>query len=195
MSYKTNNCLVYFNFSLKELNILMKHILYILTLFTLTFANGQTALDSLLQKENKESVPYITVSELAQKKNIVLLDSREKIEYETSHIENAVCVGYDKFKLKKIQKLLPENKNTPIVVYCSLGIRSEDVGEKLKKAGYKNVYNLYGGIFEWKNQDQPVVDKEGETTEKVHTFNEDWSIWLKKGIKIFKKKKSKKDKK
>jgi len=170
------------------------YILYIIALFSLAFANGQTALDSLLQKENKETVPYITVAELTKKQNIILLDSREKIEYETSHIENAVCVGYDKFKLKKIKKILPKDKNIPIVVYCSLGIRSEDVGEKLKKAGYKNVYNLYGGIFEWKNQNQPLVNNKGETTENVHTFNEDWSIWLKKGVKIFEKKKSKKDK-
>ncbi|MFK7747564.1 MAG: rhodanese-like domain-containing protein [Kordia sp.] len=169
----------------------MKYILYFIILFSFAFANGQTALDSLLLKENKKSVPYITVAELLQKENIVLLDSREKIEYETSHIENAVCVGYDKFKLKKIKKILPKDKNTPIVVYCSLGIRSEDVGEKLKKAGYKNVYNLYGGIFEWKNQDNPVIDNKGDTTENVHTFNEDWSIWLKKGVKIYKKKKSK----
>ncbi|WP_298416860.1 rhodanese-like domain-containing protein [uncultured Kordia sp.] len=171
----------------------MKYILYILTFFTIAFANGQTALDSLLQKENQESIPYITVEELAKKEDIVLLDSREKVEFETSHIKNAVCVGYDKFKLKKIKKLLPKDKTKPIVVYCSLGIRSEDVAEKLKEAGYTNVYNLYGGIFEWKNQNQTVIDTNGQTTENVHTFNEDWSIWLKKGIKIFEKEKSKKD--
>ena len=172
----------------------MKNILYILTFLSFTFANGQTALDSLLQKENKESIPYITVEELIKKKDIVLLDSREKIEFETSHIENATFVGYDKFKLKKIKKLLPKDKNEPIVVYCSLGIRSEDVAEKLKKAGYTNVYNLYGGIFEWKNKNNPVINIKGEETENVHTFNEDWSIWLKKGIKIFEKKKSTKEK-
>ncbi len=149
----------------------MKYIIYSIILFTFVFANGQTALDSLLQKENKESIPYITVAELVQKENIVLLDSREKIEYETSHIKNAVCVGYDKFKLKKIKKLLPKDKTKPIVVYCSLGIRSEDVAEKLKEAGYTNVYNLYGGIFEWKNQNQTVIDTNGQTTENVHTFN------------------------
>ncbi|WP_430411622.1 rhodanese-like domain-containing protein [Kordia sp.] len=171
----------------------MKNKIYFIILFSFAFANGQTALDSLLQKENEESIPYITVEELIQKENIVLLDSREKIEFETSHIENAICVGYDKFKLKKIKKLLPKDKSKPIIVYCSLGIRSEDVAEKLKKAGYTNVYNLYGGIFEWKNKDNPVIDNKGNETENVHTFNEDWSIWLKKGIKIFEKKTSKKD--
>lgn len=168
----------------------MKNIFYIITFFVSAFANGQTALDSLLQKENKQSVPYITVEELVKKKNFVLLDSREKVEFETSHIENAAFVGYDKFKLRKIKKLLPKDKNEAIVVYCSLGIRSEDVAEKLQKAGYTNVYNLYGGIFEWKNKDNPVIDTKGNETEKVHTFDEDWSIWLKKGVKIYKKKKS-----
>ncbi|PTX59213.1 rhodanese-related sulfurtransferase [Kordia periserrulae] len=175
-------------------NFMVKKTFYILAFLSFAFANGQTALDSLLQKENNASVPYITVEELAKKENIVLLDTREKVEFETSHIENAICVGYDKFKLKKVKKLLPKDKNTPIVVYCSLGIRSEDIGEKLQKAGYTNVYNLYGGIFEWKNKEQSVVNDKGETTENVHTFNEDWSIWLKKGVKIFEKKTSKKDK-
>lgn len=172
----------------------MKNILYIIAFLSIAFANGQTTLDSLLQKENNASVPYITVEELAKKEHIVLLDTREKVEFETSHIENAICVGYDKFKLKKIKKILPKDKNAPIVVYCSLGIRSEDIGEKLQKAGYTNVYNLYGGIFEWKNKEQSVVNDKGETTENIHTFNEDWSIWLKKGVKIFEKKTSKKDK-
>jgi len=166
----------------------MKHFLSIVIIFCFAFAKGQTALDSLLLKENKQSIPYITVEELAKKENFILLDSREKVEFETSHIQNAHFVGYDKFKLKKIKKVLPTDKNEPIVVYCSLGIRSEDIAEKLQKEGYTNVYNLYGGIFEWKNKDNPVVDAEGNETENVHAFDEDWSIWLKKGIKIFKKK-------
>ncbi|QHI37032.1 putative adenylyltransferase/sulfurtransferase MoeZ [Kordia antarctica] len=172
----------------------MKNIFYIIILLCFAFANGQSALDSLLLKENKQSVPYITVAELVKKKNFVLLDSREKVEFETSHIKNASFVGYDKFKLKKIKNLLPKDKNEPIVVYCSLGIRSEDIAEKLQKAGYTNVYNLYGGIFEWKNKDNPVIDTKGNETENVHTFDENWSIWLKKGIKIYEKEKSKKDK-
>lgn len=165
----------------------MKHFLYIVIIFNFAFAKGQTALDSLLLKENKQSVPYITVEELSKKKNFILLDSREKVEFETSHIEHARFVGYDKFKLKKIKNLLPNDKNEPIVVYCSLGIRSEDIAEKLQKAGYTNVYNLYGGIFEWKNKDYPVIDSEGNETENIHAFDENWSRWLKKGIKIFKK--------
>ena len=39
-----------------------------------------------------------------------------------------------------------------IIVYCSIGVRSEDIGEKLKELGYTKILNLYGGIFDWKNK-------------------------------------------
>ena len=77
------------------------------------------------------------------------------------------------------------DKNATIIVYCSVGIRSEDIAEKLQKAGYKNVFNLFGGIFEWKNKQNTVVDSTNNPTEKVHTFSKEWSKWLKKGIKVY----------
>ena len=145
---------------------------------------SQKSLSKVLDKYNKESIPYISVEDASKKQNAIILDAREFSEYKVSHIKNAIHVGYDNFKLKKTKKLL-SNKQQTIVVYCSLGIRSEDIAEKLKKAGYSNVYNLYGGIFEWKNQDFKVYDSNEVETERVHTFNEAWSKWLKKGIKIY----------
>jgi 3-mercaptopyruvate sulfurtransferase SseA len=70
-------------------------------------------------------------------------------------------------------------------VYCSVGYRSEKVSEQLRQAGYQTVYNLYGGIFEWKNQGHPVVNAEGEPTERVHAYNRSWGVWLKKGDKVY----------
>jgi predicted sulfurtransferase len=70
-------------------------------------------------------------------------------------------------------------------VYCSLGIRSETVADKLKKAGYTNVYNLYGGVFEWKNKGFPIVDSDGKETENIHVFSEAWEKWLLKGTKVY----------
>ena len=51
--------------------------------------------------------------------------------------------------------------------------------------GYKNVYNLYGGIFEWKNQDLPVFDSNNKETENVHAFSKEWSQYLTKGKKVY----------
>ena len=66
-------------------------------------------------------------------------------------------------------------------MYCSIGYRSEKVGEELKKMGFKNVYNLYGSIFEWVNQGNEVVDENEKVTEKVHTYNKRWSKWIEDG--------------
>lgn len=161
-----------------------KRLVFIFTLVSFTF-QAQESLDDLLKHYNDNGVPYISVEELAMPKTeAIIFDSREPKEYKVSHIKDAICVGYDYFNLDSIQKRYP-NKGEKIVVYCSLGIRSETVGEKLKKAGYTNVYNLYGGIFEWKNKDFTVIDSKNKETEKIHTFNKDWSKWLNKGVKIY----------
>lgn len=160
-----------------------KYLLFLILISSSVFS--QNKLTDLLKQYNTESIPYIYVDSLQTiSKNIILLDAREKKEFTVSHIKGAKFVGYDTFNLKKTIKNLP-NKNAKIVVYCSLGIRSEDVAEKLKKAGYTNVLNLYGGIFEWKNNGNNVVNMKEKSTEKVHTFNKDWSQWLLKGEKIY----------
>ena len=123
----------------------MKNYLAI-TLFLLTLLGySQNTLSGLLKKYNSEAIPYITVEELKQTKNgAILLDTREREEYNVSHLKNAIYTGYNHFNLDSVEKHIP-NKNNPIVVYCSLGVRSEKIGIKLKAAGYTNVKNLYGG--------------------------------------------------
>lgn len=162
-----------------------KKISHIIVFLITTFCFSQETMSDLLKKYNTKSVPYISVQELAMPKTeAIILDAREPKEYKTSHIKNSISVGYDEFNIETILDTI-KNKDGQIVVYCSLGIRSEDIAEKLNKAGYTNVYNLYGGIFEWKNKDFIVYNSEGTETENIHTFSKEWSQWLKKGIKIY----------
>lgn len=162
----------------------MKLIAQILILLISISIFSQETLSDLLKKYNSNSVPYMSVQELAMPKTeAVVLDAREIKEYETSHIKDALFVGYDDFKIELVLEKI-KNKEQNIVVYCSVGIRSEDIAEKLIKAGYTDVYNLYGGIFEWKNNDFHVYNSEGIKTNNVHTFAKEWRRWLKKGIKI-----------
>ena len=70
-------------------------------------------------------------------------------------------------------------------MYCSIGARSENVGEKFIKKGYTNVFNLYGGIFEWKNLGYQVYDSNGSETENVHVYSEEWGVWLNTGNKVY----------
>lgn len=171
---------------------IMKTVLFLFISLFAAQSIAQDTLDELLKKHNKNSVPYITVQELAMPKtDAIILDAREPKEFEVSHIKNATLVGYDFFDVKTVTNKYT-NKDQKIVVYCSLGIRSETIAKKLKDEGYTNVFNLYGGIFEWKNNDFTVVDSEDNQTELIHTFNEAWSKWLTKGIKVFETTSSKK---
>jgi rhodanese-related sulfurtransferase len=127
--------------------------------------------------------PEALEEELDKGGEIVLLDTRTEREYEVSHLPGARFVNYDKWDATKFEGM---NRKTPVVVYCTVGYRSERIGERLQKMGFTNVLNLYGGIFEWKNQGHEVVDPSGNPTEQVHTYNKDWSKWLNTGEKIYK---------
>jgi rhodanese-related sulfurtransferase len=124
------------------------------------------------------TVKTISPKDLKKQPNALILDARERSEYDVSHLPNAVFIGYSNFEKKVLDSV---SKDKPIVVYCSIGYRSEKIGEKLKKLGYTKVFNLYGSIFEWLNQGNPVVDKNGKPTNRVHTYNKDWSRWVEDG--------------
>jgi rhodanese-related sulfurtransferase len=163
----------------------MKNSLLIIFSIVNLFSFSQETIADVLKKYNKESIPYITANELATPRvESVLLDAREIEEYKVSHLKNAIHVGYDNFSLIETKKILSDN-DAMIVVYCSIGVRSEDIAEKLKKEGHKNVYNLFGGIFEWKNNNFTVYNSKEEATENVHAFSKDWSKWLLKGKKVY----------
>lgn len=152
-------------------------------LFPLTSCGQRnTDLDKELKTLYKNTVPVVSMQEAQNWNHAKLLDTREREEFEVSHIPNAELVGYDDFELDAVSDL---NKADTIILYCSVGYRSERIGEKLKDAGYKNVFNLYGGIFNWKNHDGVVVNLQKDTTQKVHTYNRSWSRFLKKGEKVY----------
>ncbi len=166
----------------------MKHILFLFLLIASGVSGfGQVkskAYNDMLRKLLDHSVTEVSVSDIDENDNsIVFLDAREKREYEVSHIKNAIWVGYDDFNLKRVAKV---NKSKKIVVYCSVGYRSEKIAEKLLKIGYLKVANLYGSIFEWVNQGRPVYDKNENLTKEVHAYNKDWGKWLTKGVKVYK---------
>lgn len=159
-------------------------------LIFLLFLSGGTAFAQIQSRAfkgtidalNNETVPYISVAELKKTPQAVLLDTRQKKEFDVSHLKGARWVGYDEFDLRSVRDV---PKEAAIVVYCSVGYRSERVGEKLKAAGYRNVQNLYGSLFEWVNQGNPVVGPDGKPTARVHAYDRLWGVWLNRGEKVY----------
>ncbi|MBU2995477.1 rhodanese-like domain-containing protein [Cellulophaga baltica] len=146
-----------------------------------SFLIAQKSIDKALEKFNDNSIPYITTKKLQETKNVIVLDTREKEEFNVSHLKDAIWVGYKSFDINNIQV----EKNANVVVYCSIGVRSEDIGEQLTKNGFTNVQNLYGGIFKWIENDFPIYDTKNNETKKVHAYDKEWGKLLKKGKKVY----------
>lgn len=140
-----------------------------------------TAYDLMLKGLLSHTVPEVSVEDIQTSEAIVFVDARERSEYEISHLKDAIWVGYDDFDMDRVGEV---PKNSRIIVYCSVGYRSEKVSEQLIEAGYQDVSNLYGGIFEWVNQQRPIVSEEGKT-DRVHAFDKLWGIWVEKGEKVY----------
>lgn len=132
--------------------------------------------DAKLQRMLSLDVNTIGVDKAAQcQEDYVFLDAREIEEYEVSHIQGAKHIGYDNLDKQLIAQL---DKSSKIIVYCSVGYRSEKITKKLNREGFKEVYNLYGSLFEWTNQNHPLYDKNEQLTDSIHTYSRTWSQWV-----------------
>jgi rhodanese-related sulfurtransferase len=137
------------------------------------------AIEEALKKMLKGSVPIISTSELADsikcESDWLILDSRELIEFDISHLPNARWVGYHDFSMSRVNAT---PKDTKVVVYCSIGVRSEKTAEKLITSGFSNVWNLYGGIFAWANEHKSLVEQSQKPTLAVHGYDHNWAKLL-----------------
>lgn len=88
----------------------------------------------------------INFEELKNKINqgALLIDVRSKQEYQEGHLPGAINIPEYEI-VKRVQREIPR-KNQLIVVYCQYGGRSRNVYTIMRKMGYSNIYNLYGGL-------------------------------------------------
>jgi rhodanese-related sulfurtransferase len=103
------------------------------------------------QGQSSKSVQTIDVKLYAEKlkstENPQLLDVRTPEEYSTEHIGNAVNINWNGADFES--KASAYDKSKPIFVYCKVGGRSSQAASKLVELGFKEVYNLEGGIMKW----------------------------------------------
>lgn len=87
--------------------------------------------------------------------NAFILDVRTPAEVNRSYIKNAVFMDiHDSLFEKKIARI---DKKLPVFVYCAIGVRSHDAAVMLQKLGFTEVYDLKGGIINWKLAGLPIV--------------------------------------
>ena len=110
-------------------------------------------------------------------KDVLLLDVREKPEFQVSRINGAKQVAPGIWKGQFLKRFAEQAKGRTVVFYCSVGVRSSKlaqyVGDALRESGAGLVYNLKGGIFAWHNAKRPLTDQNGETP-YVHPYDSYW---------------------
>lgn len=116
--------------------------LFVITLFI--SCQGQTAktvqtIDSKMYSEK-----------LASSEKPQLIDVRTPEEYAVEHLENATNINWNGSDFTtKVEKL---DKSKPVFVYCKVGGRSSQAANKLSELGFKEIYNLDGGIMKWQGK-------------------------------------------
>ena len=106
-------------------------------------SNSQTGVLSTSAFQQKLSLP-----------NIQVLDVRTAEEYQSGHLKNVLQADWlDKAQFEdRIQYL---NKNIPTLIYCASGVRSEQAMKAMAAKGFKEVYNMSGGMSAWKVEGKP----------------------------------------
>lgn len=108
-------------------------------------------------------------NELMEDPNSILIDMRNHYESEVGHFDGAVAPDVDTFasSLDIIDKMMEEHKDKNIMMYCTGGIRCEKASAWYKHKGYKNVYQLEGGIIKYARD---VKEKELDNKFKGKNF-------------------------
>ncbi len=120
-------------------------------------------------------VATITPGDLVEAgSKVLLLDVRSREEYNVSRLPGAVWAEGD--AVAQLRRIGIQSSR-PIVVYCSVGLRSARLARILAQAGYTNVRNLEGSIFGWANEGRDLENDAG-ATRGCHPFNVIWGRYL-----------------
>lgn len=164
--------------------LLIMTLLPILIAGVVVFISGRPLAFEILQRRIASKFPeiqWISTEELARWRNDtarpqpVVLDARTDPEFQLSHLRGAVPIDPYRPSLRSVRGFA---KDTPVVIYSSVGYRSARVVSWLGKAGFTNVRNLAGSIFQWANEDRPLFREESRPTAMVHPYDRKWGLLI-----------------
>ena len=109
-----------------------------------------------LTADAKSRVREVSPAEASrqQAQGAVLIDVREREEFEQGHAPNAIHLSKGLLELR-IEEAVPDPA-TPIICYCGGGSRSALAADNLQKMGYTNVASMAGGLKTWRNEGLPI---------------------------------------
>ena len=106
-------------------------------------------------KKNIREISPQDAAAKSQSGEAVIVDVREKDEWDEEHIPNATHLSRGAIELD-IEEKVPD-LNAMIICHCGGGGRSALAAESLQKMGYKNVRSMAGGFKAWKTAGLPTA--------------------------------------
>lgn len=90
-------------------------------------------------------------NQLADEPDTIIVDMRNHYESEVGHFRNAILPDVETFReaLPEVEQILQDKKDRHIIMYCTGGIRCEKASAYFKHKGFRNVYQVEGGIIEY----------------------------------------------
>lgn len=113
------------------------------------------ALVMLRNKTAGESVSAQQAVMLINRSNAIVVDIRDKKDFDAGHIVDAIHIPLSKLGTRVTE--LDKHKDGPVIVACRLGPQSVDAVKVLRSAGFTQVLRLSGGMTEWRSQGLPLV--------------------------------------
>ena len=137
--------------------------------------------------QSYKTVPHLTAEDVINlnKDNYIIFDIREKKEFEVSHLKDAIWVDPSIKPPVFYEKYGDQIKDKSVILYCSVGVRSSRLAEKLlaseksvkPEIQMTKIYNLENGIFGWHNESRPLFH--GVTkTDFIHPYDRFWGRML-----------------
>lgn len=96
-------------------------------------------------------VNAVEFNRLSSDPDTIIVDMRNHYESEVGHFMNAIRPDVDTFRqeLQVVEDMMREHKNKNLLMYCTGGIRCEKASAWMKHLGFKNVFQLEGGIIKY----------------------------------------------
>jgi parallel beta-helix repeat protein len=108
-----------------------------------------------LMSSERNLIPNEAYTLMQENRDLIIIDVRTPEEHESGHLEGAINMDYYSYGFLSSLKSL--DKNSTYIVYCRRGYRGGVALEMMTALGFKEVYNILGGMTQWAEEGMPMI--------------------------------------